>query len=72
MMSAIKKVLDLRGYDIVELTTQEETLKNYFGVYDERWLVESKSKLLCELKQLDGEKRANIITARTKKQVIKR
>ena len=32
LMSAIKKVFDLMGDEIVELTTQEETLKNEFGV----------------------------------------
>ena len=52
------------GDDIVELPTENETLKNQIGDYDEKWLEESKSKLL---KQIDDEKRANLIMSRMQK-----
>ena len=52
------------GDDIVELSTENETLKNQIGDYDEKWLEESKSKLL---KQIDDEKRANLIMSRMQK-----
>ena len=44
------------GDDIVELSTENETMKNKIGSYDEYWLEESKTKLL---KQIDDEKGAN-------------
>ena len=57
MMPAVKKAFDLMGVDIVELSTENERLKNKTSVYDERWLEESKSKLLCDVKQMDCEKK---------------
>ena len=45
-----------------------KTLKNQIGDYDQKWLEESKSKLL---KQIDDEKRANLIITRMKKQMEK-
>ena len=63
MMS--KKAFNLMGDDIVELHTKNETLKNKIGFYVEKWLEESKLKLL---KQIDDEKRANLIMFRMKKQ----
>ena len=45
-MPAIKKAFDLMGDAIVELSTENETLKNQIGDYDEKWLEESKAKLL--------------------------
>ena len=56
MMPAIKKVFDLLGDDIVDLSTENDALKNKIGFYDEKWLEESKTKLL---KQINDEKRAN-------------
>ena len=56
------------GDDIVELHTENETLKNQIGDSDEKWLEESKLKLL---KQIDDEKRANLIMSRMKKQMNK-
>ena len=35
IMPAIKKTFDLMGYDIVELSTENETLKNKIDSYDE-------------------------------------
>ena len=69
MMPAIKKAFNLMGDDIVELTVENESLKNQIGEYDEKWLQESKLKLL---KEIDNEKRANLITSRMKKQMEKR
>ena len=58
MMPAIKKAFDLLGDDIVELSTENDALKNKIGSYDEKWLEESKAELL---KQIDDEKKANLI-----------
>ena len=68
LMPAIKKAFNLMGDDIVELSTENDALKNKIGSYDERWLEESKLKLL---KEIDDEKRANIIMSRMKKQMNK-
>ena len=48
MMPAIKKAFNSMGDDIVELSTENDALKNKIGSYDERWLEESKLKLLKE------------------------
>ena len=69
MMPAIKKAFNLLGDDIVELSTENDALKNKIGSYDERWLEESKLKLL---KEIDDEKRANLIMSRMKKQMNKK
>ena len=66
MMPAIKKAFNLLGDDIVELSTENDALKNRIGSYDEKWLEESKAKLL---KQIDDEKRANLIMLRMKKRM---
>ena len=68
MMPAIKKAFNLMGDDIVELSVENESLKNEIGEYDEKWLQESKAKLL---KEIDDEKRANLIMLRMKKQMEK-
>ena len=63
-MLAIKKAFDLMGEDIVELSTINETLKNQKDYFDEKRLEKSKAKLL---KQIDDEKRTNLIMSRMKK-----
>ena len=68
MMPAIKKAFNLMGDDIVELSVENESLKNQIGDYDEKWLQESKAKLL---KDINDEKRANLIMSRMKKQMDK-
>ena len=68
MMTAIKKGFHLLGDDIVDLSTENDTLKSKIGDYDEKWLQESKAKLL---KDIDDEKRANLIMSRMKKQMEK-
>ena len=68
MMPAIKKAFNLMGDDIVELSAENDTLKNKIGDYDKKWLEESKTKLL---KEIDDEKRSNIIMLRMKKQMEK-
>ena len=55
MMPAIKKAFDLMGDDIVDLSTENDALKSKIGDYDERWLEETKAKLL---KQNDDEKKS--------------
>ena len=68
MMPAIKKAFNLLGDDIVDLSTENDALKNKIGDYDEKWLQESKAKLL---KDIDDKKRANLIMSRMKKQMDK-
>ena len=68
MMPANKKAFNLTGDDIVELSTENDALKSKIGSYDEKWLEESKNKML---KQIDDERRANLIMSRMKKQMGK-
>ena len=68
MMPAIKKAFNLLGDDIVDLSTENDALKNKIGDYDQKWLEESKAKLL---KDINDEKRANLIMSRMKKQMNK-
>ena len=68
MMPAIKEAFTLMGNDIVDLSTENDSLKK-IGDYDEKWLQESKEKLL---KDIDDEKRANLIMSRMKKQMNKK
>ena len=68
MMPAIKKAFNLWGDDIVELGVENGSLKNQIAEYDEKWLQESKAKLL---KEIDDGKRANLIMSRKKKQTNK-
>ena len=68
MMPSIKKVFDLMGDDIVDLSTENDALKNQIGDCDQKWLEESKAKLL---KDINDEKRANLIMSRMKKQMNK-
>ena len=69
MMLAIKKAFNLLGDGIVDLTTENNALKEKIGDYDERWLQESNEKLL---RDIDDEKRANLIMSRMKKQMNKK
>ena len=68
MMPAIKKVFDLMGDVIVDLSTENDALKDKIGPYDEKVLQECKDKLL---KQIDDQKRANLTMSRLKKQMDK-
>ena len=56
------------GDDIVELSTQNDALKNKIESCDHKWLEESKAKLF---KQINEEKIANLIMSRKKKQIEK-
>ena len=67
-MLAIKKAFNLLGDDIVELSIENDALKNKIGSYDDKWLEESKARLL---QQIDDEKRANLFMSRMKKQMNK-
>ena len=69
MMPAIKKAFNILGDDIIELSTENDVLKNQIGEYDERWLQESKANLL---KDIDDKKRADLIMSRMKKQMNKK
>ena len=68
MMPAIKKAFNLLGEDIVDLSTENDALKNQIGDYDQNWSEESKPKLF---KDINDEKRANLIMSRMKKQMNK-
>ena len=69
MMPSIKKAFNILGDDIVELTTENDALKNKIGDYDEKWLQEAKEKLI---KDIDDKKRADLIMFRMKKQMNKK
>ena len=68
MMPAVKKAINLTGDDIVQLSTENDALKSKIGSYVEKWIEESKNNML---KQIDDEKRANLIMSRMKKQMEK-
>ena len=69
MMPAFKEAFTLMGNDIVDLSTENDASKEKIGDYDEKWLQESKEKLL---EDIDDEKRANLIMSRMKKQMNKK
>ena len=69
MMPAIKEAFTLMGNDMVDISTENDALKEKIGDYDEKWLQKSKEKLL---KDKDDEKRANLIMSRMKKQMNKK
>ena len=52
IMPSIEKAFDLMGDDTMELSTENETLKNLIDSYDEKCLEESKAKVL---KEINGE-----------------
>ena len=56
------------GDAIIDITTENDALKSKKGSYDETWLQESKDKLV---KQIDDEKRTNLMESRMKKQMNK-
>ena len=68
MMPAIKKAFNLLGDDIIELSVENDALKNQIGDYDQKWIEESKTRLL---KDVDDKKRADLIMSRMKKQMNK-
>ena len=68
IMRAIKKAFNLLGDGIVDLSTENDALNIKIGDYDEKWLQESKAKLL---KDINDEKRANLIMSKMKKQMNK-
>ena len=53
MMPAINEAFNLLGDDIIELSVENDALKNQIGDYDQKWLEESKAKLL---KDIDDKK----------------
>ena len=68
MMPAFKKAFNLTGGNLLELSVENESLKNQIGNYDEKWLQELKAKLL---KDIDDEKRASFIMSRMKDEMNK-
>ena len=68
MMLAVRKAFDLMSDNIVELSVEKYSLKNKLGSFNEKGLEESKAK---RLKQIDDEKRANLIMSRMEKQMEK-
>ena len=68
MIPAIKKAFNLLGDDIIELSVENDALKNQIGDYGQKWLEELKTRLL---KDINDEKRANLIMSRMKKQMRK-
>ena len=68
-MPAIKKAFNVLGDDIIELSVENDALKNQIGDYDQKWLEESKAK---PLKDINDEKRAILVMSRMKKQMNKK
>ena len=64
VMPVIHKAFDSMGDGIVDISTENEPLKNKIGSYAEKTLGETKTKLL---KQIDDEKKANSNMPRMKK-----
>ena len=56
------------GDDMTELSAQNESLKIKVGSYNEKWLEDSKAKLL---KQINDEKSARLTMSRMQKQMKK-
>ena len=46
MMPAVKKAFNLMGDDIVELSTENDALRNRKGSYDEKWLEKFEARSL--------------------------
>ena len=67
-MPAIKKAFNILDDDIIELSVENDASKNQIGEYDQKWLEDSKAKLL---KDIDDKKRADLIMSRMKKQMDK-
>ena len=60
MMPANKKSFILLDDDIVELSTENDALKNKIGSYDEKWLEKSKAKLLKDI-EVDKKSKFNYV-----------
>ena len=61
MMPALKEAFNLLRDDLVELSTENESLKSKIGSFDENRLEESKTKLL---KHIEDERRANLFMSK--------
>ena len=68
MMPAFQKAFDLLGDDIVNISTENATLKNQIGNNDKKWIRELKAK---QVKKIDDEKRLKLTMSRMKKQLNK-
>ena len=68
LLPAIRKAFGLMVDVIVELSTENDSLKNKIGSYNEKWLKDSKTKLL---KLVNDEKGGNLIMSRMQKQTKK-
>ena len=64
-MPSIKKTFHLMEDDMVELSTENDFLKNKINSYDEKCLEESKAR---PLKQFNDDKRAYSILSKMRKQ----
>ena len=69
MMPAIKKAFNVLADGIIDLSFENDSLKNQIGDYDQKWFEESKVKLL---RDINDEKRANLIMSRMKRQMNKK
>ena len=65
-MPAFEKAFGLMDDDIVDLSTENESLETKIGSYDEKRFEESKAKLL---KQIDDENGAKVWKSRMTKQM---
>ena len=64
--SCYKKAFNIMGDTILELSTENGTLKTKIGSCDEEWIKKSEKNLL---KQIDEEKSANLVMSRMRKTI---
>ena len=65
-MPALKKAFNILGDDIIKLSVENDALRIQLVDYDQKWLEESKAKLL---KDNNDEKKANLFMSKMKKQM---
>ena len=68
MMLVSKNAFDLMDDDIVEFSTENESLMNKIRLYGEKWFQKSKANFL---KFFDDENRTNLIMSRRETQMTK-
>ena len=68
MLPAFKNAFDLMVDDLVDLSSEKESLKYEIGSYNGKWLEESKARLL---KQIDAKEQANLFMSTMPQQIKK-
>ena len=68
MLPAFKNAFDLMVDDLVDLSSEKESLNYEIGSYNGKWLEESKARLL---KQTDAKEKANLFMSTMPQQIKK-